>query len=83
MQYILTEEEYHDLADLPDKIVGQKNEIIQKLCIKIANNIPFRFWDNKEPRLWKCFLEADRGKGYCDECQVRKVCPYPSKLFSK
>ena len=84
MQYILSEEEYNDFINNEAKQLKEKDKIIFVLCQKIANNIPFTYWEFKKPRLWKCIISTDNDKSsYCDECQVRYICTYPNKKYSK
>jgi hypothetical protein len=81
MEYILSEKEYTELKEYPEIVRAEKNEIILSLCIKVCDNMPVLFWDNKEPKIWGCIITKQ--SGYCDECPVRKDCTYERKAYSK
>lgn len=83
MQYLLTEAEYNDLKLRADRQQKIAVEGLQAFCTKVANEMPIKFWGNKEAQPWRCILNDDQGMGYCDECPAQKVCPHPHKRWSK
>jgi len=84
MQYLLTEEEFNDLHE------GHANEIfvikerLQKACTLAAEHTPVKLpWaEDDDPVPWGCVRVNDH-TSYCDECPVRKICPYEGKRYSK
>ena len=86
MQYLLTKKEYGKLVAAAEKKRPKADErLIQDLCTAVAENKPVTvswFFDG-EPHPWGCILTKGGLTGYCDECPVRDVCPYPSKRWSK
>ena len=84
MKYILDQEEYNELINGVE-IEKEKNiEVIRRLCMDVANYKPFKYCGSSEERLWPCCKNNDNNKmGYCDECQVRDICPEPNKQWSK
>jgi len=89
MQYILTEEEYQQLVDAPKLIEQEKDKIIMALCRRVANTeivkVSWMTYDESKghvPEPWGCILDA-ASEWYCNECPVRKICPYEHKNFSK
>lgn len=84
MQYILTEEEYTELKAKQKHDIGLSVAKLQKLCTKIANEMPVIFWGRKEASPWGCKLSDDHGdEWYCDECPVQSICPSTDKDWSK
>lgn len=87
MQYILTEEEYKQLKSIQQYHIDVSKMRLQKLCSKIANEMPIKFWGRKEAEPWRCCLEEyvpeDGCPGYCDECPVQDICPREDKEWSK
>lgn len=83
MMYILTEQEYGDLRNKQALELKMKKDELQKLCTKIADEMPIRrSWGNADPAPWGCILSSE-GEWYCDECPVQKICPHPDKEWSK
>jgi hypothetical protein len=88
MQYILTEAEYNALKAKQEIDVALSTKQLQKLCTKIANEMPVKFWGRKEATPWGCRItlqESDENSSeewYCDECPVTSICPAP-KYWSK
>lgn len=83
MQYILTEKEYSELRLKKVYDIGLSKDKLQTLCTKIANEMPIKFWGNKEAEIWGCILSDGGGPGYCDECPVQDICPETNKGWSK
>lgn len=81
MQYILSQKEYDDLGSVPARMKADHVKELQLVCTLAADNIPVKFWGNKEAKVWGCILSGSHG--YCDECLVKKVCPYQFKQWSK
>ncbi len=82
MQYILTEDEYKTLKGA---VTAEKNKLqrtLQSLCTEVANHKPIKFWSNRDAIPWGCILDND-DDWMCDECPVRKLCPYEFKQWSK
>lgn len=77
IQYVFTEEEYLEIE-------AKHNREKQELCKFIANNVPIKFWSNKEARIWGCILNKSVANyGYCDECPAQNHCPNERKMWSK
>jgi len=99
MMYILTQEEFNALTAKKDSVKLENTKKLQQLCTKIANEMPIsRSWNPKdEPKPWGCILNVKSGRhmkesyepkegrnpGYCDECPVETICPYPYKEHSQ
>lgn len=89
MQYILTQSELDSYRDLEKRAYEHLHKIIQDLCIEIAEHKPIIVSRNKDmkPEPWGCILvkhpKPMLNSGYCDECPVNKICPYPDKEWSK
>jgi hypothetical protein len=81
MQYILTEEEYKSLLDKKSESVRLSEEKLQKLCTKIANEMPIKMGRHPD-QPWGCIL-TDEYHEYCDECPVTEICPNQFKHWSK
>ena len=82
MQYILTEEEYKQLATNQGKEILIANlkidDLIEKLqivCTLAANHI----FINGEP--WVCIQSVNDEDHHCGGCPVEKDCPYDKKKF--
>lgn len=87
MQYLLTPEEYNKLKQASDELArlkakGPNTKELQKVCTKIANEMPIKFWGRKEAAPWRCVITL-RDEWYCDECPVQTICPYEHKSWSK
>ena len=83
MQYILTETEYNELKYTKRHSIDLAKGKLQKLCTKIAEEMPIKFWGNTEAKTWGCILTKGGGPGYCDECPVQDICPETGKEWSK
>lgn len=88
MQYILTQAEFDELNRKREHELKMSKAKLQKLCSKISNEMPIKFWGNKEARPWGCGLDpkdADEGydEFYCDECPVQDICPNDHKHWSQ
>ena len=87
MQFILTEKEYEDLLINKTHKIDLEKDKLQKLCTKIANEMPILYWGNTEKSTWGCILDNDgkelRDEHYCDKCPVQEICPYEYKEWSK
>ena len=86
MQYILSEKEYKELKSKRKLDLGLQKEKLQKLCTKIANELPVHWgWNGPDPKPWGCKItvEEQEGEWYCDNCPVIDICPLESKEFSK
>ena len=82
MQFLLTPEEYNELSSRRTKTIQLERNKLQKLCTKIANEMPVKWgWGGPDPKPWKCMIEED--DWYCDNCPVIVICPYDGKSFSK
>lgn len=82
--YILTQEEYDALVNKADNAPQISTKQLQKLCTRIANEMPVRWtWgDGKAaPKPWGCKL--DREDWVCDECPVQTICPSDEMEYSK
>jgi hypothetical protein len=79
MQYLLTAEEYSELNRAEELARRRVKEQLQRVCTLAAEHVPV----NTKP--WGCILSENKMHrcGYCDDCPVRKECPYPDKEFSK
>lgn len=84
MQYILSQEEYDELRAKQKHEIQLSKSKLQKLCTKIANEMPIKYWSNTEAQPWGCKLnkDDDYNEWYCDECPVQDICPAP-KSYSK
>lgn len=85
MQYILTKEEYDELALKKDWRTGLNvtQKRLQELCTKIANEMPVIWgWGGPDPKPWGCIL-TEEGEWYCDKCPVQDICPYLHKEWSQ
>lgn len=83
MQYLLTAEEYQTLLNRKEIYTRQQAEELQKFCTLVADTMPIVTWMNdRKPTPWTCILTT-KSEWYCDECPARKVCPHPSKEWSK
>lgn len=87
MQYILSEEEMAEIHRLNatlamyDRIFPDQ-QTLQETCKKIANEWATHTAYDGSLRPWGCILTVE-GEHYCDQCPVRKICPFPHKDFSK
>lgn len=83
MQYLLTKEEYDNLAEAGEREKKRLRETIQDLCTKVADNMPIEWgWGRPEPKPWGCILST-KSEWYCDQCPVEKDCPCTRKEWSK
>lgn len=83
MMYILSEQEYDDLRKKQALDFKVKKDELQKLCTKIANEMPVKWgWGGPDPKPWGCKL-SERDEWYCDECPVQTICPSDRKSWSK
>lgn len=84
MQRLLTEDEYQGLVRAPQQFLDQQRAIIQKLCTKIADEVPIKpSWAGEvPPKPWGCILTVEY-EHYCDECPAQKMCPHPRKNWSQ
>ena len=86
MQYILTEEEYKSLIDKKNESVRLSKVKLQKLCTKIANEMPIKWgWGDEtqpDPKPWGCIITSN-DEWYCDQCPVIEICPHSTKHWSK
>ena len=87
MKYLLSEQEYRSLTEQHTYSIKLANDKLQKLCTKIANEMPVDWeWgnsgDHKDPEPWGCILTKDY-EWYCDTCPVQEICPNKSKHWSK
>lgn len=80
MQYLLTKEEYDELLSRKDRVITLQKDKLQKLCTKIANEMPIK-WRGSEHSPWGCTISND--DWYCDSCPVITICPYDEQRFSK
>ncbi len=94
MQYILTEEEFKELVSAKKNQITMTPGKLQKLCTRIADELPISFWHRKEKHPWGCKITKEKeatkndesfcDDDYCcDECIVSEICPYVSKAWSK
>lgn len=89
MQYILSEDEYHELTNRAKEAVVNYKEDLQKKCTKIATTLKVHApWSKPGDKMhpWGCIIETKKkgsGMEYCDGCPVLGVCPYHSKHFSQ
>lgn len=85
MQYILSEEELQALRKLAQEAEVKNAVELQELCILAALHVPIerRWAPERPPAPWGCILVKKHDPGYCDDCPAKKVCPHPSKRFSK
>jgi hypothetical protein len=82
MQYVLTNEEYEELKNRPELVRQSFKAVVQDLCIQVCDNMPIKFWENKDARVWGCW-KTDKAREYCDECPVTGQCPEKHKRWSK
>lgn len=85
MQYILTDIEYNELLSNKKETLKLGKKELQKLCTKIANEMPIAIpWDKNAPKEpWKCRLgHTSDNDWYCDHCPVQSICP-ADKNWSK
>jgi hypothetical protein len=85
MQYILTQEEYDALRTEQALNLEIKRDQLQKLCTRIADNMPVsvKWLDNgRNPQPWGCILSVDH-EHYCDHCPVQDICPSDRMEWSK
>jgi hypothetical protein len=80
MQYILSEEEYHDLLQKKNLEFKIEKEKLQALCTTICDTMPITLGDNVV-RPWGCILT--KKSWYCDKCPVNEICPLEGKHWSK
>ena len=88
MQFILTEQELEELKAKQRHDIKLSKDKLQKLCTRIANEMPVKFWGRKDAEPWGCILTPDPESGemeewYCDECPVQDICPHEHKEWSK
>lgn len=84
VQYILTEEEYNALKTKQKQWTDESKKTLQDVCTKVANEMPIKWgWgEPDDPKPWGCIL-TEKGEWYCDQCPVKKICPYEGKEWSK
>lgn len=84
MMYMLTEAEYQELRSTRAEALRLQKEELQTLCSRIADEMPVKWgWGGPDtPKPWGCILTTKR-EWYCDKCPVQKICPNPSKDWSK
>lgn len=78
MQYLLSETEYNALVAAAKKRPALSDAKLQKLCTKIANEMPVKWgWGGPDPKPWGCMLTKRQmeGEWYCDSCPVNTICP--------
>lgn len=85
MMYILTEQEYGDLRKKQALDLKLKKDELQKLCSKIANEMPVKWgWGGPDPKPWGCVLTQEGDdEWYCDKCPVQTICPSDRKSWSQ
>lgn len=86
MQYILSQEEYDNLLNKGKDREQQNIDVLQELCTMVADHMPIKnsWMDEDDPmEPWRCILTVEDWEHYCDECPVRKLCPYKYKNYSK
>lgn len=85
MQILLTQEEYAALQEQKQLREIVQAGKLQEICTLAAKHIPVPHdWsDDKTPRPWGCILDKETNPGYCDDCPVDEICPFPSKEWSK
>jgi hypothetical protein len=92
VQYILTQEELDKLKAEGKDRTDKQLKILQDLCTKVADHMPIKWgWGDKPdiPKPWGCIITEEANSDephyewYCDQCPVRKVCPYNRKNFSQ
>ena len=87
MQYLLTKEEYSELQKRASEAAKHAVTLTQEFCTLVADTMPIKFWDNKEPQAWGCILTVRKESGgndwYCDECPAQEFCPYLYKSWSQ
>ena len=82
MQFILDQAEYNQLKAEEDTAKIKLQAVIMGLCTKVCDNMPTKFWNNEDARIWGCF-KSKPSDGYCDCCPVQTQCPEPNKRWSK
>lgn len=87
MQYLLSVEEYKELANKGPKARKEVKAKLQKVCTMACDNIILaEIWGRPFNEPWGCILTKD-DKGnhdeYCDECPVQEECPCEHKEWSK
>lgn len=83
MQYILSQEEYDALIEEKENHIQMSNAQLQKLCTKIADEMPVKWgWGGPDPKPWGCLITQD-DEWYCDKCPVQEICPHEWKSWSK
>lgn len=83
MQYILTQEEYDKLNQKVKDVEKSNYQTILDLCQMVSDNMIIGVSWSKEKEPWGCILTKGEDNWYCDECPVKKVCPYKYKNWSK
>lgn len=86
MQYLLTKEEYDALHTRKEEHIALEKKKLQKLCTKIANEMPVVWgWGGPDPKPWGCYLTARENdeEWYCDKCPVQEICPSDERDYSK
>ena len=85
MQYLLSEDEYNALKQKQQLEFKLKEDDLQALCTKIANEMPVTVsWYYKgEPTPWRCILNKTDPQLHCDKCPVLEICPNKHKDFSQ
>lgn len=83
MQYILNEQEYHELQTAVERGKFDQKRLIQKLCTEVAVHKPVIFWGRDTAEPWGCIHSDDKNMGYCDDCPVQAECPTEFKKWSK
>lgn len=81
MQYILTQEEYDALTTVKKKAEIAQTRTLQRLCTKIANEMPVGSRIDCPPEPWGCII--GNPDNYCDDCPVQTICPNEWKSWSK
>jgi hypothetical protein len=84
MKYLLSKQEYDELmlrADDNESIRLSPGKL-QKLCTKICNEMPVKFWGKSQAEPWRCILSKPN-RDYCDECPVQEICPSDEKRYSQ
>lgn len=80
MQYLLTAREYEDLHKQYYLEIDILKDKLQTACTLAAENTPIV--DDDDPMPHGCIRVNDHTE-YCDECPVRKICPYERKAYSR
>jgi len=91
MQYLLTQEEFEELANRAVNAKKQLKEIFLELCQRLADSElchkPYN-WKEGEPLVAYTCIKTRMKNGdtlgiYCDNCQLKKICPEINKRWSK